>query len=114
MIRIFIDSVIILDLLLKRDDYSYSAELMTKILNKEYSGFTTPIAIANIYYIMAKYAGKNKAIQNIQKLRKIVSILAVTEEIIDSALTSGARDFWRCYSIYHSRKQWNWFHNKQK
>lgn len=93
MIKIFIDSDIILDLLLKRNEYESVAELMTGIVEKKYLGYTTPIVIANIHYIMAKLAGKNKSIENIKKLRKFISILPVDEEIIDDALSNNTADF---------------------
>ena len=93
MIKIFIDSDIILDLLLKRNEYLSSAELMTGLINQEYIGYTTPIVIANIHYVMIKLENKNKSIENIKKLKKIISILTIDEEIIDDALSLGAVDF---------------------
>ena len=93
MIKLYIDSDIILDLLLKRNDYDNAAELMTKIDNKKYKGYTTPLAIANIHYIMTKFGGKKKSIKNIRKLRKIISILSIDEEIVDEALLSDNTDF---------------------
>ena len=93
MTKLFIDSDVILDLLMKRDDYISSAELMTKIVNKEYSGYTSPIVIANIHYIMSKYEDKKKSMHNIRKLRKFLSILTIDEEIIDEAIFSDATDF---------------------
>lgn len=93
MTKIFIDSDIILDLLLKRNEYLSAAELMTELINKKYHGYTTPIVIANIHYIMTRLENKKKSIENIKKLRKIISILTIDEEIIDDALAFGAVDF---------------------
>ena len=93
MIKLYIDSDIILDLLLKRNDYDNAAELMTKINKKKYKGYTTPLAVANIHYIMTKFGGKKKSIKNIRKLRKIISILSIDEEIVDEALLSDNTDF---------------------
>ncbi len=52
MTKLFIDTDILLDLLLKRKDYLSTAELISRILNKKHLGFTTPIVIANIHYKM--------------------------------------------------------------
>ncbi len=93
MIKIFIDSDIILDLLIKRNEYQGAAELFTKLANHEISGFTSPIVFANVHYILAKYEGKKKSIINLRKLRKLLSILTINEEIIDEALSSDAKDF---------------------
>ncbi len=93
MIKLYIDSDIFLDLLLKRNDYNNAAELMTEIDKKEYKGYTTPLVIANLHYIMTKFGGKKKPIMNIRKLRKIISILSIDEEIVDEALVSDNADF---------------------
>ena len=93
MLKIFIDSDIILDLLIMRNEYKSSAELFTRIINKEIEGFTTPIVITNVHYINTKYEGKNKSIESLRKLRKILSILTIDEKIVDEALFSKGQDF---------------------
>ena len=42
---------------------------------------------------MTKFGGKKKSIENIRKLRKIISILSIDEEIVDEALLSDNKDF---------------------
>ncbi|MBN2657191.1 MAG: PIN domain-containing protein [Spirochaetales bacterium] len=93
MIKIFVDSDIILDLLLKRKEFDASARLMSSLVNLQYKAYTTPIVIANIHYIMTKLESESKSIDNIKKLRKFISILPVNEEIIDLALDLSAVDF---------------------
>jgi predicted nucleic acid-binding protein len=93
MISLFIDSGIILDLLLKRNEYDAAAALFTGIVGGEYHGCTSPIVLANIHYIAARFAGKRKAMGNIRKLRSVLSVLPVDEEIVDAALGSDLRDF---------------------
>jgi len=93
MIKLFIDSDIILDLLIKRNEYQSSAKLFTIIENKELKGYTSPIVFANVHYIMTKYGGKEKSILNLRILRKFLSILTLDEEILDEALYAEAPDF---------------------
>ena len=93
MIKIFLDSDIILDLLLKRKEHESIAILMTDLIRKKFLGFTTPIVIANIHYIMTKLADKKKSIENIKKLRKFISIMPINEKIIDDALNHKSIDF---------------------
>jgi predicted nucleic acid-binding protein len=93
MIKLFIDSDIILDLLLKRKEFDASARLFSSIVNKKYKAYTSPIVIANIHYIMTKLESRNKSLENIKKLRNFIFILPVNEEIIDTALNLNASDF---------------------
>ena len=93
MIKLFIDSDIILDLLIKRNEYQSSAKLFTIIENKELKGCTSPIVFANVHYIMTKYGGKEKSILNLRILRKFLSILTLDEEILNEALYAEAPDF---------------------
>jgi predicted nucleic acid-binding protein len=93
MTKLFIDSDIILDLLIKRNEYDSSAKLFTLIDKKLFSGFTSPIVIANVHYIMTKYSGKEKSIQNLKLIRKLLNIVCIDEEIIDEALNENASDF---------------------
>lgn len=93
MVKVFIDSDVILDLLIKRNEFENSAKLFTRIINKEIKGFTTPIVFANIHYINSKYEGKKKSIKTLRKLRQILSMLTIDEDIIDQALLLDAVDF---------------------
>ena len=93
MVKIFIDSDIILDLLIKRNEFESTAQLFTKINNKELMGFTSPLVFANVYYINTKYEGKTKSLENLRKLRQLLSILTIDENIIDEALIANATDF---------------------
>jgi len=93
MIRLFLDSDVILDVLIKREHYIPAAELMTDLINKKYVGYTSPIVISNIHYIMSKYENSSKSIQNIKKLRMMLSILPIDEKTIDEALSLNFKDF---------------------
>ena len=53
---------------------------------------------------MIKLENKNKSIENIKKLRKIISILTINEEIIDDALSLGAVDFEDSFQYITSEK----------
>jgi predicted nucleic acid-binding protein len=105
MIKLFIDSDIILDLLIKRNEYKSSAKLFTIIENKELKGYTSPIVFANVHYIMTKYGGKEKSILNLRILRKILSILTLDEEILDEALYAEAPDFENSIQYIASEKK---------
>lgn len=94
MFNVFVDADIILDLLSKRDPhYQYSAKLFTLIDRGEVKAHTSPIVIANIFYILRKMIYREDALASIRKLKSLVKILNVDEKIIDLALNSNFRDF---------------------
>ena len=91
---VFIDSDIILDLLCKRASfYHYAAELFTLGDMGKIKLITTSVAIANVFYILRKILGIEKAKELLRKLRIIIGIIPVTEKIVDLALNSRFSDF---------------------
>ena len=91
---LFVDSDVILDVLEKREPfYDYSAQILTLGDEKKVQLFTTSLAIANVYYIMRKHLGIQKAKENLRKLRIIVNVMSVNEKEVDLALNSELSDF---------------------
>ena len=92
--KLFIDSDVILDVLEKREPfYEYSAQILTLGDEKKDQLFTTSLVIANVYYIMRKHLGIEKAKENMRKLRIIVNVISVNEKEVDLALNSEMSDF---------------------
>jgi len=92
--NIYIDTDIILDFLLKRATHHKAAEqLFEKIKKKEINAFTTPVAFANLYYLLnSTYKVKNPK-KIMTQLRQLLSIMTIQEKVIDQALTSDITDF---------------------
>lgn len=91
---IFIDSDIILDLLCKRTPhYYYAAEILTLGDYKKIDLVTTSVVYANVFYILRKILGIEKAKEYLRKLRIMVGIVSVDEKIVDLALNSTFSDF---------------------
>jgi len=94
MNKIFLDTDIIIDLLAERNPfYQAAAELFSLAEEGRVRCFTSPIAVANIYYILARLKNENFARRNIVKLKTLVSIASVNEKIVDLALESSFKDF---------------------
>ena len=93
MNRLFVDSDIIIDLLAKREHYLSAARLLTIIQERKVMAFTTPIVLANVDYIITKYANRTKSKKAIRVLRKNISVLSMGEKIVDKALESSFADF---------------------
>jgi predicted nucleic acid-binding protein len=103
MQKIFIDADVILDLLAKREpNYKYSATLFTLIDRSKVKAFTSPVVIANIYYILQKLKKREFAGNKIRKLRLLLNILTVNEKIVDLALSSNFEDFEDAIQYYAS------------
>ena len=92
--KIFIDSDIILDLLCKRTPYyDFAAEVFTLGDYKKIDLVTTSVVYANVFYILRKILGIDKAKEYLRKLRIMIGIIPVDEKIVDLALNSKFSDF---------------------
>jgi predicted nucleic acid-binding protein len=91
---VFIDSDIILDLLCKRDPYyEFAAAVFTLGDYNKIELVTTPVVFANVFYILRKILGIEKAKEYLRKMRIMVGVIAVNEKVIDLALNSSFSDF---------------------
>ncbi len=92
--KVFIDSDIILDLLCKRTPfYDYAAAVFTLGDTAKIQLVTTSLVFANVFYILRKILGIDKAKELLRKLRIMVSVISVDEKIVDLALNSKFSDF---------------------
>ncbi|EPF25173.1 hypothetical protein HMPREF1221_02257 [Treponema socranskii subsp. paredis ATCC 35535] len=91
---LFVDSDVILDVLEKRERfYEYSAQILSLGDEKKVKLVTTSLAFANIYYLLRKHLGIEKAKESLRKLRIIVDVLSVNAKEVDLALNSELSDF---------------------
>jgi len=92
--KIFLDTDVILDLLTKREPHFEPAvELFLLIQERSVSAYTSPVIIANTFYILNRHLDKKKAVQSLIKLRSLVKVLNCGDRIIDLALSSDFTDF---------------------
>ncbi len=93
--NIFIDSDIILDVLLEREDFfERSAQILDLSQNRKCKLFTSVLSIANISYILRKELKSNtKVAEYIRDILDIVKALPVTEEIILKSMDTHFNDF---------------------
>ena len=92
--KIFIDGDVILDLLLKRNRfYKGATKIFTLIEKRTIIGYTSPLIIANIYYIITKLENKKSAFEKIKLLRSLLRILELNDKIIDMAIARPYNDF---------------------
>jgi predicted nucleic acid-binding protein len=92
--KAFVDSDIILDLLtLRAVFYTPAADLFTLCYLHEVELSTTAVVFANVFYLLRKKHGIEKAKEQLRKLRRIIKIIPITQEMVDSALNSKFGDF---------------------
>ena len=92
--EVFIDTDIVLDLLCKREPfYPYAAEVFTLGDKGTLTLVTTPLVFANVFYILRKLLGVEKAKELLRKLRIMMGIVEIDEKIVDLALNSSFSDF---------------------
>ena len=92
--KVFADSDVILDILCKRKPhYEYAAQVFSLADTRQLRLYTTPLVVANVYYILRKVIGIEKAKEALRKLRLLMHIIAIEEQEIDLALNSPFSDF---------------------
>ena len=94
MNKVFVDTDVVLDLLAARiPHFHFSAVLFTFAEMKKLELYTTPLIIANTFYILRKQLGNDSAKNALRKLRILLHVIDSTESIIDKALNSDFSDF---------------------
>jgi predicted nucleic acid-binding protein len=94
MIKLFVDSDIILDLLAQREPhYIHAARLFTLIDQNEIVAYTSPLIFANLHYLLKKQTSNILALKSLRKLKTLINILSIDERVIEQSLNSEFNDF---------------------
>ncbi len=91
--KIFLDSDTLLDVVLKRPYMLDAQRVLNLIEKKKVRGFTSPVILTNIFYILSKETNREQALIHIKSLKKIMKISPVNQRIIGQALQSQFADF---------------------
>ncbi len=90
--KVFLDANILLDFLLKRDNYKESKTLMQNIVDGKMKGFVTPAIIHIIAYWLSKAYGDAKAKTILQALINDIVVIDTTHKMVEIALHSKVKD----------------------
>jgi predicted nucleic acid-binding protein len=94
MIKFFVDSDIILDLLAEREPhYIHAARLFTLINQNKIIAYTSPLIFANLHYLLKKQTTNIVALKSLRKLKTLINILPIDERVIEQSLNSEFNDF---------------------
>lgn len=92
--RILLDTDVNLDFVLARQPFFVAAqEIYVLIAQKKIEAFVSSITPINIYYFGRKEKGRLVAIQELQKLLKLVNVCVADKHILQKALTSPITDY---------------------
>ena len=92
--KVYFDTDIILDVATAREPFCFPAsQLLALAETQKIEGFTSATIFINVFYILRKLIGREKAILFLQDLEKILTVLPTSKEIVHSALYSDFTDF---------------------
>ncbi|BAZ10798.1 hypothetical protein NIES4071_26220 [Calothrix sp. NIES-4071] len=92
--RVLIDTNVVLDFLQEREPFvEDAAMLFEKVDAGEVEGFIAATTITNIYYIVRRAAGTEKALEAIIQVLTDLHICAVERTILEQAIALNFRDF---------------------
>ena len=94
MTKIFLDTNVVLDFILKRDGFAEDAAMIFDLGERKKLTLTlSSLSINNIDYVVSKIESKKKSRQIIIKLLSLVEILSVNKSTIKKAAMSEFKDF---------------------
>ena len=94
MEKVFVDTDIMLDLLSKREPfYIDAARLFSTADRNEIKIYVSSLSFANLNYILSKELSTAQAKKKLFHLKTLVTILSVTDKVIELALSSDFKDF---------------------
>ena len=95
MKHFFLDTNIVLDVLLNRDPFSKDAQLLFELgLQEEIKLYISALSYTTIYYYIRKcFSSHEKAIAVLKEIEQFIETIDVTKEMVHISLNSDFKDF---------------------
>jgi len=94
MDHVLIDTDVILDFFFDRKPFAeHAIQIFILCENNEIKGFTTPVIISNVYYLLSKISKHDVIIEKLKQLLQIIDIVEIDKSVILEALNSKFKDF---------------------
>ena len=94
MEKLFLDTNIILDLVSPRPPFSlFAQKLFSKSQKLNMGIYASALSFPNINYLLSRVTNKETAKQVLLKIKPLITILPLTDKIIQLALASDFNDF---------------------
>jgi predicted nucleic acid-binding protein len=91
---VFVDTDIVLDLLGNRKPFCrHAAELFSIADRSEITIFVSSLSFSNLNYILSKQYSSNQARKILMKFKTLVTVLSVSDKVVELALLSDFKDF---------------------
>ncbi|MCK7589266.1 PIN domain-containing protein [Subsaxibacter sp. CAU 1640] len=91
---VLIDTDVLLDFFFDREPYSqYAAQVLNLCEEGKIKGFTTPVVISNVYYLLRKIGKHHLIIEKLKQLLTIIDIADMDKKVVLNALNSDFTDF---------------------
>ena len=94
MRKIFIDTNILLDVILRRTDfYKQAAAIWADCESRKVQGYVSAISLNNMHYIMRKMVAPDIALEYVRLVLNVFSIVPLDESILRLAVDLPQKDF---------------------
>lgn len=94
MIKVLLDTNIILDYALERLPFAAKAESIFKMaFQEQIDAYLTASSVTDIFYLLRKALGRQSALELLESLLDILDVIEVNKKVIIKALKSGMPDF---------------------
>ena len=94
MIKVFVDTDVIMDFLTDRRPYSTEAAVLFNFAGQQkIEILISSLSFSNLYYILRRLTSRNRALQLLRKLDSISTIVEVNGHFIHAALASEFKNF---------------------
>ncbi len=94
MEKVFVDTEIVLDLLSNREPfYIHAAYLFSEADKNKIKIFVSSLSFSNLNYLLSRQYSADQARKKLLKFKTLVTVLAVTDKIVELALASNFKDF---------------------
>ena len=94
MKHVLFDSDVLLDVLAQRQPFVVaSAQSLNIAVNPQVQGYVSGHAVTNIFYILRRQVGGEKARELLSRLLQHLQVASVTDAVIKAALKSSITDF---------------------
>lgn len=88
MRRLLVDTNIVIDLLARRKEFfEEAAQLFSLADKKEIELYISSLTFANTHYILSHYSSRSEARKVLRKFKVLVTILSLSDKIIELALS---------------------------
>ena len=91
--KVFLDTNIILDLLLQREGWEHSAQIITLQEKGCLHLCISVLTMVNVAYVYSKTVGEALAVVNLKYISALMEVLPMDAEMMEEAIQAGGRDF---------------------